>query len=214
MGRRRTLNNPGPPAWFVFLTTVALILGGYYLWLGGRDYVRTGGLGVVEATERAVLLSTETAEFIALVSTPTTTPRPSFTPVPECQAFTVTVSAAVVRLQPDTNSPQVDVFEQNEEVCVVERVLETEWYLIDVRPETTRLDEGYMRDDIIQALNPTSTPTTSPTALPTVTPTETETPTPTLTIDPNASSTPTRTEAPPSQTPSPSPTSTPAVVVF
>lgn len=190
---------------------MAFVLGGYYLVLGARDYLRTGGLGVVEATEQAIVVSTATAVRQATQAVPTNTLIPTFTPVPACQDWVVTVESGVVRLLPDTNAPMIEVFDGGTTVCVIERVPDTLWYLIDARPETNRLDEAYMRGDIIRPINPTETPTLSPTPLPTVTPitpTMTYTPSITPTIDPEItpSATPTAT---PIFSPTPPPTVTP-----
>ncbi|MGV2438188.1 MAG UNVERIFIED_CONTAM: hypothetical protein LVT10_27630 [Anaerolineae bacterium] len=60
--RRQSYSNANPPSWFVFLTGLALVMGMYYLWQGGLSYLSTGGLGVEEATQRAQLIATSTAE--------------------------------------------------------------------------------------------------------------------------------------------------------
>jgi hypothetical protein len=208
-----TQNNRTPP-WFVFLTTIALILGGYYLLLGVRDYVRTGGLGVVEATEQAVVQSTATAVRRATDAIPSPTLIPTFTPIPECQDWLVSVPSAIVRGAPNTAGPIVDVFDENALVCVIRNLPETDWYLIDARPDTSRIDAGYMRGDIIRPANPTPTPTLSPTPLPTVTPitpTPSFTPSTTPTPDPNATPTATAT-MPPTVTSPPTATVTPPPV--
>jgi hypothetical protein len=195
-------NNNTTPTWFIFLTTIAIILGGYYLTLGLRDYIRTGGLGVVEATQQASSRATATAIQAATNAIPTPTLIPSFTPVPDCEDWEVMVPSAIVRGTPNIDGPILEVVEQGSIVCVIRRVPDSDWYLVDVRPATTRIEAGYMRDDIISPLRPTPTPSLSPTPLPTVTPltpTPTFTPSPSYTPDPNAT-------AP--LTPSPPPTTT------
>ncbi len=202
LGRR----NSGPPAWLVFLSSVALVFGAYYLWLGGRNYLATGGLGVVEATARAEVVASSTAAENARLAIPTTSPIPTFTPIPECQEWVVTVPSAIVRERPSTGSAIADTFEGGTEVCVIERVTDTAWYLIDRRSDTRRIEEAYMRGDVIRPLNPTATPSDTATPPPTVTPTVTATPSdtpvivPTDTPDPNATPSPT-TPPPPTATP-------------
>jgi hypothetical protein len=206
-------NRNSTPPWFVFLTTLALILGGYYLLLGLRDYVRTGGLGVVEATQQAAVRATATEIQRATAAIPTPTLIPTFTPIPDCEDWTVAVPSAIVRGAPSTTAPLVEVFDQGETVCVIRNLPDTDWYLIDVRPATTRIDEGYMRNDIIQPLNPTPTATLSPTPLPTVTPvtpTATHTVPPPPTPDPNATFSPTPSVSP---TTSATPTATPTPTI-
>lgn len=196
----------GPPAWLVFLVAIALVFGGYYLWTGLSTYLRTGGLGVVEATERAQIVSTATAQRF-FQSNPTLTARPSSTPIPECQTFVVTTASAIVRESPNTNAPVVTAFPQGTEVCVLEKLPNSEWFSIDTDPQTRRLEVAYMHETIIEALNPTLTPSRTPTALPTVTitpsltPSLTWTPAPTETLDPDATDTPTPTVT---RTPTPS----------
>ena len=68
----------GVPAWLVFVVAVAIVLAAYYLWVGVQNYLRTGGLGVVEATRQAELIVTATADRVQGV--PTRTPVPTFTP--------------------------------------------------------------------------------------------------------------------------------------
>jgi hypothetical protein len=196
----------GPPAWLIFIIAVAMVFGVYYLWTGFQNYLRTGGLGVVEATERANLIASSTADQIA--SIPSITPRPSFTPIPECQNFIVSVPSAIVREVPASNGPILTSLSQGTSVCVLGRDEGSEWYTIDNNPETRRLELAYMHETVIEAVNPTPTITLTPTPLPTVTPAPsltpsiTPSPAPTATIDPDATDTP---------SPTPTPTETPTL---
>lgn len=196
----------GPPAWLIFIVAIALVFGAYYLWTGFQNYLRTGGLGVVEATQRANLIATSTAQRSA--SVPTLTLRPSFTPVPECQNFIVSVPSAIVRSAPAANGPILTSLPQGTSVCVLGRDEGSEWYTIDSNPRTRRLEIAYMHETVIQAVNPTPTVTRTPTPLPTVTamptltPSITPSPAPTATFDPDATDTP---------SPTPSPTETPTL---
>lgn len=198
----------GPPAWLVLVVAVAIVFGLYYVWLGVQNYLRTGGLGVAEATQQAQLIVTATAARIQ--SVPSRTPVPSFTPIPECQDFVVSVPSAIVRAQPSMNAPIVTSLSSGETVCVLGRDAGSEWYSIDSNPRTRLLEIAYMHETVIAAVNPTLTPTLSPTPLPTVTPEPSRTPTlsptprPTDTPDPDATDTPMPTATPtPSQTPTP-----------
>jgi hypothetical protein len=192
----------GPPAWFIFLLGIAIVFGLFYLYSGLRDYIQSGGLGIAEATERAVIINTATAERIQQFSASSLTPRPTFTPIPDCQDFIVIVPNAIVRERPTTGSPIVTSYFENTVVCVIGRESDSEWYLIDQNPGTRRVDPGYMHEDIIQAANPTATPTVTftpaptVTSLPTSTPTVTPSPVPTETLDPNATDTSTPTITP------------------
>lgn len=199
----------GAPGWLIIVVAVALVFGLYYLWLGLQNYIRTGGLGVAEATQRANIIETATADRVLAV--PTFTPVPSFTPIPECQAFVVSVPSAIVREGPFPNAAIVDSLPQGSEICVIAREGSSEWYLVDTNPRTRRLERAFMHETVIEAVNPTPTITRTPTPLPTVTdiptltPSQTFTAAPTLTTDPNATATPMLTPTP-TLTPSPTPT--------
>jgi hypothetical protein len=193
----------GPPAWLVFLVGIALVFGVYYLWLGVQNFLRTGGGGVVESTERAQILATSTAAAIL----PTRTAIPPATVIPDCQDFVVTVASANVRKSPSQDAEVIKVFKENETVCVLGRPTpDSEWYTIDLLPESRRIQLAYMHESVIQAVHPTPTPSNTPTPLPTVTttpsPTVTESPVPlpTKTRDPSMPDTST-----PTFTPSPTP---------
>ncbi len=192
----------GPPAWFVFVVGVALVFGLFYLWQGLQTFFRTGGLGVVEATQRAQVVSTATSERstrVQLSGINDVTPRPTNTPVPECQDFVVSVPNAIVRDAPASGGAIVTSLNEGESVCVLGLEPETEWYVIDQTPGTRRLDLAYMHETVIRAVNPTVTPSRTPSPLPTVT----EAPTDTPTISP----TPRPTQPP--RTPDPQITDTP-----
>jgi hypothetical protein len=202
--------NRGLPPWLVFLMAVALVFGGYYLYLGAQTYLQTGGLGVEEATEQAYVFATSTAR-----SQPTLDPRvtavvygltlpPTATEVPPCSDFIVIVPSAIVRSAPTTRGNVITTLSEGDEVCVVGQDEGSEWYTIDTNPFTRRLDDAYMHQDLIRASNPTLTPSRTMTPPPTVTlapsltPSITFTPSPLPTRDPRDTDTPT-----PTYTPSP-----------
>jgi hypothetical protein len=202
LGTRPKRGNSGPPAWLVFLLGAALVFGAYYVWLGVRDFLRTGGLGVVEATNQAIIISSATAERVQSTQPSDFTPLPTFTPIPPCQEFVVSVPNAIVRERPSTGAPIVDSLFEGTTVCVLEKPLDSEWYAIDTNPITRHPELAYMHEDIIQAVNPTLTPTETFTPPPTVTsaptdiPTPTPLPRPTATRDPRVTDTPTPTLTP------------------
>lgn len=202
----------GPPPWLIFLVSIALVMGTYYLWLGTRTYLSTGGLGVEGATEQAAVLATTRAVVIQTEAEPTDTLFPTFTPIPPCQDWVVSVSSAIVRGAASTSGPIIATLNGGDPVCVIEQVQDTDWYLVDADPRTRRIEEGYMRNDIIEPANPTPTATLTITPLPTITPitpTETPTPPPTPTNDPDISPTPSHTPMPTvTQTPTPRDTAT------
>lgn len=167
----------GPPAWLVFLVAVALVFGAFYLYQGAQNFLRTGGLGVEEATARAQVVSSATAEQSTSIATrAVTTPRPTFTPVPECSEFRVSVPNAIVRESPSENGRLITGLNQGTTVCVLGREEGSEWYSIDENPDTRRVELAYMHETVIEAVNPTPTPSITSSPLPTVTPAPTETP--------------------------------------
>lgn len=206
-------NRGGPPGWFVFLSGVAFVFGIYYIYVGALTFFETGGLSVIGATEQAQLNMTATMERRLDMNLALPTRRPTATPVPECQIFVVTVPSAIVRALPSTTAPIVKTQREGEEVCVIERVEGTSWYLVDSEPATRRIDTAYMRDDLIRPRFPTPTPSATLPPPPTITntPTPTITLTPSITPTPQASATP---DANATATPSvtPSPTLTPPVI--
>ena len=193
----------GPPRWFIFAVGLALVFGSYYLWIGAQNFIRTGGLGVAEATERADIISSATAERIQQpVGSVNLLARPTATPIPPCTDFVVDVPNAIVRDAPTTNAAIVTALFAGDPVCVIGREPGTEWYIIDQNPSTRRLETVYMHESVIRALHPTPTATRTFTPAPTTTlfptrlPTQTATPLPTLTRDPRITNTPTPTLTP------------------
>lgn len=162
----------GPPSWFVILLGIAIVFGLYYLWLGLRNFMSTG-VTVVESTQRAIVEHTATAVRQQALEFDAPTPLPSFTPVPPCQEFTVIVPEAIVRSAPSTSSQIVAALKQDEKVCVIAKMPDSEWYILDENPLTRRIDRAFMHQDIIRALHPTATPTETQTPTPTATPTHT-----------------------------------------
>jgi len=213
MGRK---SRSGPPAILVFLLAVALVFGVYYVWQGVQTFLRTGGLGVVEATERAQNVDTATAVRVTRMATLPATLLPTSTDVPPCQEFRVSVPAGIVREGPSTSSPVKTQLREGETVCVLGREAGSEWYSIDLNPSTRRIELAYMHETIIEAINPTPTPsdtltpsnTVSPpptvTPVPTEAATRTPSPLPSYTRDPRFTNTPL-----PTLTPSPTPSETP-----
>lgn len=181
----------GPPGWLIILVAVALVFGGFYLLQGAQNFIRTGGQGVEEATSRARAVESATAQRVTRMATSPSELRPSATPQPECQDFRVIVPNAVVRAQPSASAPVLTGLNQGAVVCVLGRAGDGNWYLIDLNRATRRLDEAYMNEVVIEAVNPTSTPLPTVTAMPTLPPSDT--PEPSATSSAPATRTPART---------------------
>lgn len=194
----------GVPAWLVFLIGVAVVFGLYYVWLGVRSFLQSGGRGVIESTRNAETIATATAESLE-IGIPTL--RPTATEIPPCESFTVIVPNARVRQEPSETSPIIGSFFENDVICVIGRPSpESEWYTVDMQPGTRRLDVAYMHESVIAPLNPTPTPSQTVTPLPTVTAVPTLTPTQTYTPHPTDTRIPGITDTPP---PTFTPTGTP-----
>ncbi|MBC7812174.1 MAG: SH3 domain-containing protein [Burkholderiales bacterium] len=211
-GRSRR-SNDGPPRLIVFMAAIGVVFGVYYLGIGIRNFLRSGGLGVIEVTQQADVITTATAVRSTLASLPqaNASPRPTSTPLPACMDFIVTAGSAIVRDGPSTNAAIVTQLNNGETVCVLGRAEgenNAEWYLIDNNPESRRLEAAYMHESIISPVNPTPRPSITPTRLPTITDTPTTLPTITQTRPPSTQ-TPTRdSDVPdtPTATLSPTPT--------
>lgn len=189
----------GPPSWFIFLIAIAIVFGIYYLFIGVRDFLASGGMSRMDATQAAAIEATSTVEQ-RLLQVDLPTRRPTGTPTPECQTFVVSVPSAIVREQPSTTSRLVESLPEGSEVCVIQREGDTDWYLIDQNTLTNRIEAAYMRADLIVPLNPTPTPSNTPTSIPTITatftPSVTPTPTATLTPDPDEATRPSEPDTP------------------
>ena len=176
LGRRPTgrRGRDGLPAWLIFLVGIALVFGIYYVWLGIQSFLRSGGRGILESTRSAEIVSTATA---ASIETGIPTIKPTTTPFPPCDPFIVIVPNARVRAAPSNSGAILTSFFMDDPVCVEGRVApDSEWYIVDWKPQTRRVDIAYMHESVIEAKNPTPTPTRSPTTPPSVTPAPTLTP--------------------------------------
>lgn len=177
----RPHRSSGPPAWLIFLVSVALVFGFFYVLQGVQTFFRTGGLGVAEATQRAQIVRSATAVRVTVMATARVfTPMPTGTPIPECSDFRVIVRSAVVRTEPNFDSLPLTGLPEGTIVCVLGRDEGSEWYAIDSDTSTRRREIAYMHETVIEAVNPTPTPSRTPTPLPTVTPAPTDTPSPTV----------------------------------
>ncbi len=212
----RRSSRSGPPALLAFLLAVALVFGIYYVWQGIQSFIRTGGQGVVEATQRADTFSTATAARIESIATLPATLLPTATAPPPCEDFRVSVPEGIVREGPSTSSAVITQFSEGTIVCVLGRVPDSEWYSIDQNPNTKRIEPGYMHESVIEAVNPTLTPSMTFTPSNTVSPPPTVTPAPSLTKTRTPAPLPSYTRNPrftntplPTLTPTPTPSDTP-----
>ena len=205
LGRRPTgrRGRDGLPAWLIFLVGIALVFGVYYVWLGIQSFLRSGGRGIIESTRSAAIVSTATA---ASIETGIPTVKPTTTPFPPCIPFVVIVPNARVRSAPSDSGAILTSFFMNDPICVEGRVApDSEWYIIDWKPQTRRVDIAYMHESVIEAKNPTPTPTNTQKPPPSVTPAPTLTPSRTPKVTPTDTPEPTATD-----TPKPTMTRTPA----
>jgi hypothetical protein len=159
----------GLPPLLVFLIGAALVFGLYYLLQGVQTFIRTGGLGVVEATRQAEIVASATQQRATRIIAQITA-QPTATPLPTCTDFRVIVPSAVVRSAPSPSAGVVRGFAQGEIVCVLWREPGSEWYTIDRDRSTRRRELAYMHESVIAPVNPTPTPPPTVTPLPTLTP--------------------------------------------
>jgi hypothetical protein len=180
--------NSGPPAWIVFLAGVALVFGLYYVWIGVRDFLANGP-APLNATQQAQQQLTAVFEQAANQSA-LPTARPTLTPMPTCQRYTVRVEEVNVRAGPDVSADFIEKRLQGTEICVMGLEGDTTWFLIDMDPESRGIDAGYIRSDLLEAANPSPTPSLTVPPAPTITLTPSHTPTATPTITNTPSRTP------------------------
>jgi hypothetical protein len=200
----------GPSPLTIILVGALFVFGGYYVWTGFLSFLEDQGDITARATREAFASATARA---APEIRPTLFMAPAtFTPLPPCKWFAVSVENAVYRECPAQNNiecPVREVIPYGTELCIYGRVPNNdEWYVVELNPEGAYRDTVYIHESVVEAVNPTPTvtPTNAPLDLPTISPTPSNTPpptvTPTETPDPNAT---------PTRTPTPSPTTAPTI---
>ncbi len=213
----------GPSPIVIILVGALFVFGGYYVWTGFLTFLDDQGDITARATRNVLASATAAAAPDNILPT-LFMPPSTFTPLPPCKWFTVSVENAVYRECPAQNNidcPVREVIPYGTELCIYGRVPDNpEWYVVELNPEGAYRDAVFIHESVVEAIDPTptATPTTAPLALPTVSPIPSDTPQPTATWtdipDPNITPTPTQTPplfAPtitPSMTPSMTPTPT------
>lgn len=207
----------GLPPILVFLIGAALVFGLYYLLQGAQTFLRTGGLGVVEATRQAEIVASATQARSTRVVAQITA-LATATPQPTCTDFRVIVPSAIVRDAPSPSAAVLRGFSQGEIICVLWRDPGSEWYTIDRDRSTRRRELAYMHESVIAPVNPTatlpSTTTPPPTLTPSITPSQlpTEPPSATPPVAP-VTATPASESAPTLPPPTSAPTITPTPTI-
>ncbi|MDZ4768898.1 MAG: SH3 domain-containing protein [Chloroflexota bacterium] len=171
MGRYRG-DRGGFPTALAFLIAVALVFGAFYLFRGVQGFFLTGGLGVDESTRQAGASASATAARVTRMPQAgvRVTLRPTATPPPSCQDFRVNVRAGIVRETPGSGGAIVTQLNEGTIVCVLARDPGSEWYTLDLNPNTRRIDLAYMHETVIESVNPTPTATLTQPATRTFTP--------------------------------------------
>lgn len=202
----------GPSPVLIVLIGALIVFGGYYVWTGMLRFLEDRGDITAQVTRQALASSTAPALSGGLGALPTVQAFATYTPLPPCQWFEVTVERARYRACPSEDSDICESrgsLEQGARVCVYERSQDnTEWYVVELNPEGAFRDIVYMHQSVIAAIDPTPTPTRTYTPLPTITLTPSDTPgpvmTPTPTYTPSVTDTPDP-ATPPTATPTPTP---------
>lgn len=211
----------GPSPLLIVLIGALIVFGGYYVWTGMLRFFEDRGDITAQVTRQAAASATVPAAAGGLGALPTIPVYATYTPLPPCQWFEVTVERARYRECPSEDSEVCasrGSLELGTRVCVYERSKDnTEWYVVELNPEGAFRDMAYMHQSVIKAIDPTPTPTVTYTPLPTITLTPSDTPgpilTPTPTLTPSVTDTPDP-ATPPTQTPSPTPLPTlPQVII-
>ncbi|MBN1563268.1 MAG: hypothetical protein JXA10_05480 [Anaerolineae bacterium] len=199
----------GPSPLTIILVGAFFVFGGYYVWTGFIHFLEYQDDITGQTTRNSH--ATETAEAAPDYILPTLFMAPAtFTPLPPCRWFTVSVENAVYRDCPAQNNidcPVREVIPYGTELCIYGRVPNNmEWYVVELNPDGAYRDIVYIHESVVEAVNPTPTitPTNEPLNLPTVSPTPSHTPAPTAI--PTETPIETSTETPPITVP---PTTTP-----
>ncbi len=205
-------NRSGPSPMLIVIVGALLVFGGYYVWVGFLSFLDDAGDITAPVTRQAFTTATARAQPLPLPTV--AAPIATFTPLPPCLDFRVSVERAVYRECPNQDNdvcPIRDVAPFGTEFCVYARVPDApEWYVVELNPGGAYRDTVYMHESVIEPVNPTPTPSQTFTPLPTVTarPSDTLAPivpaSPTNTPDPAATPTPSFTPTLP-LTPSPTP---------
>jgi hypothetical protein len=197
----------GPSPLFIVLIGALIVFGGYFVWIGFLGFLEDRGDITAQTTREAV--ASATAGAAPQVILPSPYMPATFTPLPPCQWFEVSVDRAVYRECPSKDNiecPIRETVEYGTEFCVYSRVPgNPEWYIIELNPGGAYRDTVFMHESVLKAVNPTVTPAPTLTPGPTVTPIPTRTPAPTL--PPSPTRTPT---LPPETSPTRTPTLTPS----
>jgi len=199
----------GPSPVLIIMIGALMVFGGYYVWTGFLSFLEDRGDITARVTRQA--FATATAQSAPVQRLPTLYIPVTFTPLPPCQMFSVSVERAVYRECPSTDNrecPIRDVVTFGTELCVYSRAPgNPEWYVIELNPGGAYRDTVFMHESVIEAMNPTPTPTATFTPLPTVSPTPSPEP---VTSEPSpagATDTPGPVQTP-TMPPAPSPTPT------
>jgi hypothetical protein len=199
----------GTPVLFLALLAGMLVFGSYFVWRGFLAWVDSGGDITAPVTAAAAGTEENSVAQMSTLSLGTTVPLNlllvSPTPARECMLFRVIVIRARIRECPATTCATMDQPAQGAQICVYGPAQidpqypdAQNWYEVNLDPNDPLPRIGFMRNDLIEPINPTKRPTRTATALPTITPTRTIRPTITLTpsetlpptdpptLDPNA----------------------------
>jgi len=187
----------GPSPLIVILVGALFVFGGYYIWTGFLSFLEDEGDITAQVTREAE--ASVTAQAAPALRLPTLYLPPSFTPLPPCQWFEVSVDRAVYRDCPSTDDRQCpirDVVTYGTQLCIYARAPgNPEWFIVELNPGGAFRDTVFIHESVVEALNPTPTITMTFTPLPTVSPVPTDTPGPTVpaspTLTPGITSTPT-----------------------
>jgi len=200
----------GPSPLLIILIGALIVFGGYYVWTGMLRFFEDQGDITAQVTRQALSSATAPGAAGGLGALPTARSFATYTPLPPCQWFEVTVERARYRECPSEDSdlcPSRDSLTAGTRVCVYERSKDNaEWYVVELNPEGAFRDMVYMHQSVIKAIDPTPTPTRTYTPLSTITLTPSDTPGPVRTPTPSLTPSPTDTPdpaTPPSATPSP-----------
>ena len=113
----------------------ALVFGAFFLLQGLRNFTASGGQDSAQATQESAASLTEIAAVDA-DRFATQTARPTPTPIPPCQDFTIRAPMANLRAAPNIDAEALDRLPEGTEICVIQPAAPgEEWHLIDSQSE-------------------------------------------------------------------------------
>src|SRR5450432_2377740 len=150
------------PTWFVVITGVLLVFGGYFIWRGflfwaDANFSFTPPTATISSDSNSSAANKSGTKFTILDLTKTVAVTAS--PTPSCQQFRVKVLRARVRECAKDTCNTISLPEQGAVFCVLRVAPDaTDWYVVNLKPDDPIGQIGYMSSSVLVPVNPTPKP--------------------------------------------------------